>query len=196
MLTISNFMTSPGLRCGAAGARPSGICGTHTFSRTSPNGCAMQTRWLRYPREPPRGKRSVSRVQDKGCGGCLDGRGVEHHAARSTEDVRGKVRGELGLDNTRVAVGASDTAPDDADTRAVDLTLGLVNVGDTLRMLAGEAGRHVGTEASVQQLGWQGQRQHYGLRINTFFLLLGICAARHTVDADPFQRPFFLAFRS
>lgn len=90
--------------------------------------CGFATR-----REPPKGKKvGVTGTWGKGMWGCLDGRGVEHHAARGTEDVRGKVRGELGLDNTRVAVGAGDTAPDDADTRAVDLALGLVDVGDTL----------------------------------------------------------------
>lgn len=62
----------------------------------------------------------------------LDGRGEEHDAARSTEHLSGEVGGELALDDTRVAVGARDAAPDDADTRAVDLTLGLVDVGDAL----------------------------------------------------------------
>lgn len=65
----------------------------------------------------------------------LDGRGEEHDAARSTEDLGGEVRGELGLDDARVAVRARDAAPDDADTRTVDLTLGLVDVGDALRGL-------------------------------------------------------------
>lgn len=65
----------------------------------------------------------------------LDGRGEEHDAARRTEHLGGEVRGELGLDDTRVAVGARDAAPDDADARAVDLTLGLVDVGDALGLV-------------------------------------------------------------
>ena len=57
---------------------------------------------------------------------------MTYDAARSTEDLGGQVGGELGLGDARVAVRARDTAPDDADTRAVDLTLGLVDVGDAL----------------------------------------------------------------
>ena len=81
------------------------------------------------------------------CEGGLDGRGVEHlpvshrwnsscvkthDAARSAKGLRGEVDAELGLDDARVAVGTGDAAPDDADARAVDLSLGLVDVGDAL----------------------------------------------------------------
>jgi hypothetical protein len=63
---------------------------------------------------------------------CEDERHHTHDAARSTKDTGGEVARELGLDDARVAVRAGDTAPDDADAAAVDLPLGLVDVGDAL----------------------------------------------------------------
>jgi len=58
--------------------------------------------------------------------------GKTYDSARGTEGLCGEVRGEFGLDNTGVSVRSRDSAPDDSDSTAVDLTLGLVDVGDSL----------------------------------------------------------------
>lgn len=59
-------------------------------------------------------------------------RGVEHDANRGAERLGGERGGELGADDTRVAVRAGDLAPDDADLGAADLLGATVNVGDLL----------------------------------------------------------------
>lgn len=73
-----------------------------------------------------------------------------HDSARSAESLCWEVGGELGLDSARLSVWSSDSAvdvsmirqhvwckrdspPDDSDSASVDLTLGLVDVGDSLK---------------------------------------------------------------
>jgi hypothetical protein len=55
-----------------------------------------------------------------------------YDSARSTERVGGEVGSELGLDDTRVTVRPRDTSPHDSDLGAVDFSLGLVDVGNSL----------------------------------------------------------------
>ena len=62
----------------------------------------------------------------------LDARGVEHDTDTSSESLGRDVVGELGTNNTRVAVRAGDAAPDDADLGATNLLGGLVDVSDAL----------------------------------------------------------------
>ena len=63
----------------------------------------------------------------------LDSGGVKHHTDHLGDSAGGKVVGELGTDDTAVAVGAGDLAPDDSALLAALVSLlGLVDVSDTL----------------------------------------------------------------
>jgi hypothetical protein len=55
-----------------------------------------------------------------------------YHTDGSTKGLGGKVVAELGLDDTVSTMSTGDTAPDNTDLAAVNLTLGTVDVSDAL----------------------------------------------------------------
>lgn len=67
----------------------------------------------------------------------LDVTGVEHDADSAAKSLAGEVLGELGADTAAVAVVANDAAPDGAVLAAIDLALGLVDVGNALAHVEG-----------------------------------------------------------
>lgn len=59
-------------------------------------------------------------------------RGVQHDTNGSTERLGGERGGELGADNTGVAVRSGDLAPDHTDLGSADLLLASVDESDLL----------------------------------------------------------------
>lgn len=107
-------------------------------------------RWFRCWR----GRASDTRQHRRGRLADKGEREATHDSARCAEGLWGKVGGELGLDSARLSVWSGDSSsspsacirtahcrmregvdspPDDSDSAAVDLTLGTVDVGDSLR---------------------------------------------------------------
>lgn len=80
-----------------------------------------------------------------------------YDSARSTERVGGEVGSELGLDDTGVTVRPRDTSPHDSDLGAVDFSLGLVDVGNSL-----QRGWYVSLRSSSFRRAWLVCRESAG----------------------------------
>lgn len=63
---------------------------------------------------------------------CSDVAGVQHDTNCSTEGLGGDVGAELGTNQSRVAVGSCDLAPDNADLGAPSLGRSAVDICDAL----------------------------------------------------------------